>query len=53
LFGVLKAVDPKVLDKLQMLEIMKRCWKHMSDIMEINLDNPLVIMPLKEVFYLP
>ena len=53
LFGVLKAADPKALDRLPELEIMKRWWKHMADIMETNPDNSPVSISLKEVFYLP
>ena len=53
LFGILKAADPKALDKLPELEIMKRWWKHMADIMETNPDHSPVSIFLKEVFYFP
>ena len=53
LFGVLKAADPKLLDKLPELDLMKRWWKYMADIMETNADYSPVSIPLKEVFYLP
>jgi L-rhamnose mutarotase len=53
LFGILKAADPKALDKLPELDIMKRWWKYMADIMETNPDNSPVSIFLKEVFYLP
>ena len=53
LFGVLKARDPKILDRLPEQEIMQRWWKYMKDIMESNPDNSPVSIPLKEVFYLP
>lgn len=52
LFGVLKAADPKALDKLPEHDIMKRWWKNMTDIMETNPDNSPVSISLKEVFYL-
>ena len=53
LFGVLKAEDPKNLDKLPQQEVMQRWWKYMSDIMESNADNSPASISLKEVFYLP
>ena len=53
LFGILKAADPKTLDKLPEFDIMKRWWKYMADIMETNSDNSPVSISLKEVFYLP
>jgi L-rhamnose mutarotase len=53
LFGVMKAKDPKVLDKLPQQPVMQRWWQHMSDIMETNADKSPVSIPLKEVFYLP
>lgn len=34
------------------LDIVKKWWKHMSDIMEVNPDNSPVSVPLKEVFYM-
>ncbi len=33
--------------------VVKRWWKYMADIMETNQDLSPVIVPLKEVFYLP
>ena len=53
LFGVLKAADPKALDKLPSQPVMQRWWAYMKDIMESNPDNSPVSIPLKEVFYLP
>src|SRR5688500_11105332 len=51
LYGVMKAEDPKVLDKLPQQPVMQRWWQHMSDIMETNADKSPVTLPLKEVFY--
>lgn len=53
LFGVLKALDPKALDKLPEQPVMQRWWAYMKDIMESNPDNSPVSIPLKEVFFLP
>ena len=53
LFGVLKIDDELSLDKLPDQPIMKKWWAYMKDIMESNLDNSPVSIPLKEVFYLP
>lgn len=53
LFGVLKVNDAVQMDKLPEQEVMKRWWAYMKDIMESNLDNSPVSIPLEEVFYLP
>lgn len=53
LFGTLEATDPANLDRLPALEVMKKWWAYMSDIMETNPDQSPVSIPLKEVFYLP
>jgi L-rhamnose mutarotase len=34
------------------LEIVKKWWKYMSDIMETNPDNSPLTIPLEQVFYL-
>ena len=52
LFAVLKAKDPKLLDKLPANPIVQQWWQFMSDVMETNTDNSPVTTPLKEVFYL-
>jgi len=52
LFGVLKADDPGLLDDLPANPIVQQWWQFMSDIMETNMDNSPVSIPLKEVFYL-
>ena len=33
-------------------EIVKKWWKYMADIMETNLDNSPVSIPLEQVFYM-
>lgn len=53
LFGVLKAADPTLLDKLPGQPVMQRWWQYMADIMETHPDHSPVQTPLKEVFYLP
>ncbi|MEO5783010.1 MAG: L-rhamnose mutarotase [Ginsengibacter sp.] len=53
LFGILKAQDAEILDRLPEQELMQRWWKYMKDIMETNPDNSPVKIPLKEIFYLP
>ncbi|NCT09044.1 MAG: L-rhamnose mutarotase [Flavobacteriia bacterium] len=34
-------------------EIVKKWWDFMADIMEVNLDNSPVSIPLEELFYMP
>jgi len=34
------------------LEIVKKWWKYMADIMETNPDNSPVTIPLEQVFYM-
>ena len=53
LIGVLKAVDPNLLDNLPSHPVMQRWWSYMKDIMETNADHSPRSFPLKEVFYLP
>jgi L-rhamnose mutarotase len=38
---------------LGQLEIVKKWWAYMADIMETNPDNSPISKPLQEVFYLP
>jgi L-rhamnose mutarotase len=35
------------------LDVVKKWWAYMADIMDTNPDNSPVSVPLKEVFYLP
>ena len=41
------------MDELPEHEIMQRWWAFMGDIMATNNDGSPVVVPLKEVFYLP
>jgi len=52
LFGVLNVDDKTKLDELPSDPVMKKWWAYMKDIMESNLDNSPVSIPLEEVFYL-
>jgi L-rhamnose mutarotase len=52
LFGVLKATNPAALDNLPAHAVMQKWWAYMGDIMESNLDNSPVSIPLEEVFYM-
>jgi len=53
LFGVLKVENSISLDALSHQSIMKKWWAYMKDIMETNLNNSPVSVPLTKVFYLP
>lgn len=53
LFGMLNSDDQEAFDSLPRQETMQLWWKYMSDIVETNADNSPVIIPLKEMFYLP
>lgn len=53
LFAILHIKDPGLLDGLPEHEVMQKWWGYMSDIMEVNMDRSPVVIPLKEVFYLP
>lgn len=52
LFGVLKISNPDALNNLPDQPVMKKWWAHMKDIMDTNIDDSPVSVPLKEVFYL-
>jgi L-rhamnose mutarotase len=51
LFAVQKLADNNSSDKLPQTEIVRKWWKYMSDIMEVNVDNSPVVVELKEVFH--
>lgn len=51
LFAVQKQ-DGQSSQDLGALGIMQKWWDYMSDIMETNLDNSPVTIPLEEVFHL-
>ena len=53
LFAILTRSDDHTIDRLPDLDIMKRWWKHMADIMETHPNNVPVQVPLKRVFYQP
>lgn len=53
LFGILTRTDDHTMAALPDTEVMKRWWKHMADIMETDLHNVPVQVPLKRVFNLP
>lgn len=53
LFGILTRTDDHKMDDLPDLEIVKRWWAHMADIMDTDADNVPVQVPLKQVFYQP
>jgi len=52
LFGFQKVSSDSGSQDLGQTEIVKKWWKFMSDIMEVNEDNSPVSVELKEVFYL-
>lgn len=52
LFGVQKLEDGNTADQLPKLEIMKKWWAYMADIMETNPDHSPVVKPLKMVFHM-
>lgn len=51
LFAVQKLADNNSSDKLPQTEIVRKWWKYMSDIMEVNVDNSPIVVELKEVFH--
>ncbi len=52
LFATMNVTDGSKLSELPKHPIMQKWWKAMSDIMETNLDDSPVSVPLKEVFHL-
>jgi L-rhamnose mutarotase len=52
LFAILTRSDDHTIDRLPDLDIMKRWWKHMADIMATDAGNVPTQIPLKRVFYL-
>lgn len=53
LFGILTLADNHTIDRLPELDVMKRWWAHMRDIMATDADNVPVQIPLSRVFHLP
>ena len=52
LFGVQKLSDDNTADELPKLDIMKKWWAYMADLMETNPDNSPVQKSLREVFHM-
>ncbi|MEQ1770836.1 MAG: L-rhamnose mutarotase [Devosia sp.] len=52
LFGFLTLTDDNTMDAMPELEITKRWWAFMRDIMATDADNVPVQIPLKRVFHL-
>ena len=53
LFGVRWRTEDHTMDGLPILDIMKKWWAHMSDVMETHPDNEPVATDLTTVFYMP
>lgn len=51
LFAVQILSENNTSDNLPQTDIVKKWWKYMSDIMEVNPDNSPVVKELKEVFH--
>ena len=51
LFAVQKQSENNTADLLTQTEIVKKWWKYMAEIMEVNPDNSPVSLPLTEVFH--
>lgn len=52
LFAFQKLTDDNTADKLEHLEIVKKWWDHMADLMEVHPGNMPVFRPLSEVFHM-
>ena len=52
LFAVQILSDENTADDLPQMEIVKKWWSYMADIMDTNPDNSPVCKPLKEVFHM-
>ena len=52
LFAVQKLKEGHTSEQLPQMEIVKKWWAYMADIMETNPDNSPVVNPLKMVFHL-
>ena len=51
LFAVQKQSENSTANLLPQTEIVKKWWKYMAEIMEVNPDNSPVSLPLTEVFH--
>ena len=52
LFAYQEQDGDKTSQDLGSMEIVKKWWKYMADIMETNPDNSPVTVPLEQVFYM-
>ena len=52
LFAFQKLSDDNTADELKDLEIIKKWWDHMADLMEVHSNNMPVFQPLTEVFHM-
>jgi len=52
LFAIQKLDDYNSADKLAYIEIVRKWWDFMADIMDVNPDNSPVVTTLKEMFYM-
>ena len=52
LFAFQKLTDDNTADGLKDLEIVKKWWDHMADLMEVCPNNMPVFAPLREVFHM-
>ncbi len=52
LFAFQKLADDNTAHNLKNLEIIKKWWDYMADLMEVNPDNSPVVEPLLEVFHM-
>lgn len=52
LFAVQKLNDDNNADDLKNLDIVKKWWDHMADLMEVHPNNMPVFKPLREVFHM-
>lgn len=52
LFAYQEQIGESSSQDLGNMEIVKKWWKYMSDIMETNPDNSPVTIPLEQVFYM-
>lgn len=52
LFAVQKLSDTNTASALPNSPMVKKWWKYMAPLMDVNADNSPVVKPLTEVFYL-
>lgn len=53
LIGVLTRTEDHTMDTLPAHPVMQKWWAHMGDIMETNLDQSPVAIPLVPLFHMP